>query len=309
MEKNENVVGKNIKSKEKAIAVIIVNYNGYNDTKECLNSLRKVSTSNMFVIIVDNGSTDNSPNKLKEFVMGGKEFLICINNNLGFSGGNNYGIQYAINKGAEYICLLNNDTVVESDFLDKMLEKVEDDSVVYGKIKFFCKPDRIWFAGGVYNRWTGKTVHLGYNQIDGQEEKGNKSCNFVTGCLLLIPALVIKKIGGLPEHYFLYYEDTEYSLRLIENGIKLKYAPDAIIYHKVSASTQKQPNRVIYYSIRNSLLMVSEHEKGLRKISAVFCISVRNIKRMITGVYNPKIVKIAYHDWIMRKFGKCQELI
>ena len=99
-------------------AVIVVNYNGYADTEECLISLRNVLTPNMFVVIVDNGSTDDSVKRLSEFVVEKKEYLICLKENLGFSGGKNVGIQYAIDKGAEYICLLNNDTIVTPDFLD-----------------------------------------------------------------------------------------------------------------------------------------------------------------------------------------------
>lgn len=298
--------GKGIaKSIRGGIAVVIVNYNGYKDTEECLASLRKVKTPNMYVTIVDNGSTDDSANKLKEFVAEEKEHLICVEENLGFSGGNNIGIRYAIDKGAEYICLLNNDTVVDPNFLDKMLDETDNNSVVYGTIKFFSNPDRIWFAGGNYNRWNGRTVHFGYNQNDIKIEELGKRQNFVTGCLLLIPTSVIEKIGMLPEHYFLYYEDTEYSLRLIENGIGMKYAREAIIYHKVSASTQKMPNRTRYYTIRNSLLLIREHEKGIRKIISYLCVTARNIKRTIKGDYNMKVVIAAYRDFICKNLGKC----
>ena len=302
----------NIKKSEKGISkslrgfivVVIVNYNGYKDTEECLASLRKVKTPNMYVIIVDNGSTDDSTNRLKEFVIEEKEHLICVEDNLGFSGGNNIGIRYAIDKGAEYVCLLNNDTVVDPNFLDKMLDKADNNSVVYGTIRFFSNPDRVWFAGGNYNRWTGRTVHFGYNQNDAKIEELREKQNFVTGCLLLMPTYVIEKIGMLPEHYFLYYEDTEYSLRLIENGVGMKYAREAIIYHKVSASTQKMPDKMMYYTIRNSLLVICEHEKGIRKIVSYMCVTARNIKRMIKGEYNIKVVMEAYRDFICKNFGK-----
>lgn len=258
----------------------------------------------MFVVIVDNGSTDGSAKRLSELVLEKKEHLICLKENLGFSGGNNVGIQYAIDKGAEYICLLNNDTIVTSDFLDKMLERIDLNSVVFGKIKFFKNPDRIWFAGGNYNRWTGRTVHFGYNQEDIAQNQLRKNQNFVTGCLLLIPVTIIAKVGMLPEHYFLYYEDTEYSLRLVENGIDMKYAPEAIIYHKVSASTQKMPNKMRYYNIRNSLIVVSEHEKGIKKIVAYLCITGRNIKRVIYGDYDGWTVMQAYQDFFAKRYGK-----
>ncbi len=286
------------------VSVVIVNYNGWNDTIACIDSLRRVTTPNTFVIVVDNGSTDDSPEKLKEYVKLGQECLICLENNLGFSGGNNVGIQYAIEKGAEFVCLLNNDTVVEPDFLDKMLDKITYDSVVYGKIKFYQNQQKIWFAGGHYNRWTGKTVHYGYNQEDNKQIHDTSNGNFVTGCLLLIPVSVIEQVGLLPEHYFLYYEDTEYSLRLSEYGIKMNYAPDTVIYHKVSASTKKTPDMTLYYSIRNSLLLVSEHEKGLRKWCAYGCITARNIKRMIKGSYRCRVVKSAYMDWIRGNYDK-----
>ena len=295
------IMAKNIRGKT---AVIIVNYNGYRDTEECLASLRKVPTPDMLVVVVDNGSTNDSVERLKEFMMGEKEHLICTEDNLGFSGGNNVGIQYAIDKGVEYICLLNNDTIVEPDFLDKMLKRADENSVVFGKIKFFKNPDKIWFAGGNYNRWTGRTVHFGYNQKDIEIKQLKEKQNFVTGCLLLIPVTIIEKVGMLPEHYFLYYEDTEYSLRLIENDVDMEYAPEAVIYHKVSASTQKMPDKMRYYTIRNSLMVVSEHEKGIKKIVAYLCITGRNIKRTIKGDYNARVLMKAYRDFWGKKVGK-----
>ena len=286
---------------------MIVNYNGYQDTVDCLESLRKITTPNFFVVVVDNGSTDDSSKKLRDYVLPNRELLICLEENLGFSGGNNVGIRYAIRKGAEFVCLLNNDTVVEPNFLDKMISVSSFDSVIYGKIKFFKDPDKIWFAGGRYNRWTGKTVHFRYNEIDsrqGHQKTDDEDCNFVTGCLLLIPTSVIEKVGLLSEHYFLYYEDTEYSLRLSEYEIQMKYAPEAVIYHKVSASTQKAPDRTLYYSVRNSLLLISEHEKGLRKLSAYSCVTARYIRRILKRQYKYRVVRTAYLDWFKGKYGE-----
>lgn len=297
-----------VENAEKKAFIVIVNYNGCNDTIDCLESLRAVKNSNICVVVVDNGSSDDSAQRLREFLKRDNEYLICLKDNLGFSGGNNAGIRFAINKGAAYICLLNNDTVVEPSFLEYMLEKANDTSVVFGTIKFFDEPQKIWFAGGSYNRWTGKTVHFGYGKESIEDNEKPMRYSFVTGCLLLIPVSVIKKVGLLPEHYFLYYEDTEYSLRLIENCIEMKYAEKAIIYHKISSSTQKMPERTLYYSIRNSLLVISEHEHNVRKVVAYLFVTLRNIKRVVTGKYRSETVMIAYRDFMKRRFGKFEGL-
>lgn len=212
--------------------------------------------------------------------------------NVGFSGGNNVGIKKAFKDGFEYIFLLNNDTAVEPDFLEPLVKVAQSDKtvgVVGPKIYFHPdmikndvpildgtteealghpkdllkqnihhtkKPLFIWYAGGAFS-WFSGSKHLQYEEIDEHpHETATKEVEFVTGCAFLIRNDVIEKVGFMPEAYYLYYEDTDWSLAVRKAGYKLIYAPASKIYHKVSRTTKKLGNPMLhYYHSRNALLL------------------------------------------------------
>lgn len=248
------------------VSIIIVNWNGWQDTLECLDSLKKIIYQNYEVIVIDNGSENDSVSQLKNYlaennppVGGHNSRFIILDSNLGFAGGNNIGIKYALNSGADYVLLLNNDTIVAPDFLDELVRAGEIDArcgILGPKIYFESDKNRIWFGGGCFS-WFGGGRHLEYGAIDKDPaDKKTKEVDYMTGCCFLIKRAAIENIGLLNEDFFLYYEDTEWSLKARKNGYKIIYVPSSHIWHKVSRSTKPETNKkVFYYHLRNALLL------------------------------------------------------
>lgn len=244
---------------DELVYIVIVNYNGYEDTLECVDSIDKITYSNYRIIIVDNGSTNNSYQILKD-KCSSDIILISSDQNLGFAGGNNIGIRRALELGAEYVLLLNNDTVVEKDFLEPLVERAKKSTniaAVGGKINYFSEKDTIWYAGAKLNSFTALTKHIGVGKKD-VGKKYNISCQtkYVVGCLMLVPRKIFEAIGFMEEDYFLYYEELDWNIRMIKAGYELWYEPKSIIYHKVSAETKKLNDIVGYYYERNSYFFV-----------------------------------------------------
>lgn len=254
-------------NEQPSVYIILVNYNGINDTIECIESLKKINYSNYKIIIIDNGSSDNSVNILRE-KYNSEIKIIDLKKNYGFAGGNNIGINMALNENIDYVLLLNNDTVVEKNFLKELVILAENNKqigVVGGKIYYFDDKKKIWYAGAKINTLTGKTKHIGVDEYDkGQYDKISET-DYVTGCMMLVSTNVIKRVGNMDESYFLYYEETDWSVRIKNAGYKLIYQPNSIIYHKVSRSTKKINHVMGYYYDRNSYYFVMKNYGILNK--------------------------------------------
>lgn len=237
------------------IYIIVLNWNGKTDTLECLKSLRAITYDNYQVLMVDNGSEDDSVTTVRQAFP--EVEILETGKNLGFAGGNNKGIKYALEKGCDYAYLLNNDTTVEPNCLKTLVDTMEADlkiGLVSSKIFYHSEPDILWFAGGKNNWMKNSGGHLGLNQKDAPEFNHQKEVEFLTGCSLLISRALLEKIGVLAEDYFLYYEDVDYSMRAQNTGYKTVYVPTSIIYHKVSRSTKPGSPSYIYYHTRNRLV-------------------------------------------------------
>lgn len=246
------------------LAVILVNYNGEKYNTACIESLRVAhSIGEMKIIVVDNASQDGSVELLREQY--GKEEdveLIALDDNYGFSYANNVGIRRAEEWGADYVLLLNNDTEVEPSMLLRLRECAQrhPDSMIVPKIYYSADRKRIWSAGGSVSPVVRKVRHIGLNEIDEGQYEQEIEIGFATGCCLFIPMTVIRRAGVLDERFFLYYEDTEYSFRLRKMGIHIYYCPQAVMYHKVGASTKGADSPLCaYYIARNWLLCNRKH--------------------------------------------------
>lgn len=292
------------------VAIILVNYNGYSDTKACVESLQKIKVGKELlysIIVVDNGSSQRDEECI-EYLKNNTIFLE-VNENMGFSGGNNIGIKYAIEKEYTHVLLLNNDTVVQDDFLDKLMKCVcttTNMGAAIGKIYYYDEPDTLWYAGGSVDYNIGMVWQHGNGKKDiGQYDK-ECEVGFVTGCMMLIPIEVIKKIGMLEEDFFLYAEDLEYSLRIHANGFKMYYFPESIIYHKVGASSGREEisMNTQYYMVRNIYKAFFKYQTGIQKIKSFIYNFLRHIKYILTRKYKFKIVLEAYKDVFTNKMGK-----
>src|SRR5688572_29133447 len=249
----------------KKVAIIVLNWNGLKDTLACLASLAQLDYPNTVLIVVDNGSTDNSVPTLQAAYP--QVVLIATGENLGYVGGNNRGLEYARQVGADYALLLNNDTEVSPDFLQLLVEAAEQDSqtgIVGPTIYYFDQPEAIWSAGGAINWQQGDTYMIGLNQIDqGQFGQLPRPVAFVTGCALLIKMAVIEQVGCLDSRFFAYYEETEWCVRVSRAGIKTLHVPSAKIWHKISLVAREASPQVHYYMTRNRLLFLRLSQAGI----------------------------------------------
>lgn len=297
------------------VSIIIVNYNGIDDTLECLNSLKSLSYPNCEVIVIDNASRNASSALNRIYNDFPNVKIISLGQNLGFAGGNNVGIDYALKQQkAEYVLLLNNDTVVAPDFLKKMVEADESDKdigIVGAKIYYHSDPTRIWYNGGYLN-WTDGGKHKEYNQIDANPNDAKiKPTNFVTGCALLIKTETILKIGLMDESFFMYYEDIDWSLRAKEAGYKTVIATGAHIWHKVSRSAIKmgEPKRH-YYHIRNAMLLAKKHASPLTFKMLILWSRYYYLKQIIKSVLLPskkeisQMIMLGIKDFNRKRFGE-----
>ncbi len=300
------------------VSIIILNWNGWEDTIECLESVYQITYPNYDVIVVDNGSVNESVEKIKEYAEGrltvessffeyatenkplqyielsleeaetgeGAEktvahvpsnnnlILIKSGKNFGFAEGNNIGIRYAFKAlNPEYVLLLNNDTVVDRDFLTELVNVTESDEMIAfaGPKNYYYdyhgRTDVINFAGGKITMWRGKSEHIGRGDIDEGQYDRITSTDYVTGACLLARRETIEEVGLLDPVYFLYWEETDWCMRARKAGFKLLYVPKAKIWHKVSASSKNQKNLIIkYYSIRNRSRFVMKNGSSSNKV-------------------------------------------
>ena len=243
------------------VAVILLNWRGYDDTRACCVSLREADLRGAQVYVVDNGSADGSAGRLRaEFA----EYRhLSFADNKGYAGGNNAAMEHALSDGADFVILLNNDTTVDPGFLTNLLNAASQDpqrGMVGPKMCIFAAPETIWYAGGTvsFSRWY-PFGHNGEGENDSAEFNRPKETEFISGCCVLIRSETIKQIGLLDERFGLYCEDVDWCLRARAAGWKLWYEPRAVIYHKVSRSTVRARIPASYYGCRNALMIAKTH--------------------------------------------------
>jgi GT2 family glycosyltransferase len=250
---------------EISVAIILVNWNGYGYTKACLDSLEKVTEPAFQVILVDNGSQNSEGEQLKAKFP--HIHLIANKDNLGFAGGNNVGIRYALEQGFEQVLLLNNDTTVAPSFLKELQTCLDQpgQGVTQPLILFAHDPQTLWSAGGKWNSLFGRAITLGDRAPFERYRVGTKTLDWATGCCMLVSRAALLEAGLLNEAYFAYFEDVEWSLRIRKAGFTIGLAENAIIYHEAGAASKKQhaegtlSPRVFYFLVRNQLFLLRQH--------------------------------------------------
>jgi hypothetical protein len=269
------------------VYVVLVNWNHPKDTLECISSLKESIYPNLKIIVVDNGSTDDSAVLLSKYE---KEIILLKNaDNLGFTGGNNVGMRYALTHQADYVFLLNNDTVVAKNCISELIQAAESHievGVVSPKILLYDHPEVIWFAGDTFNKYfLRKSTGHGDNI---REFSQQREIAFSTGCAMLIKRNVLEDVGLLCEDYFAVAEDWDYCLRVAEKGYKILYAPQALVWHKVSASSGgHDAPRYVYYQTRNALLLrLRWSDTMVRLLISVLLIFFYFLKRILKFVFH-----------------------
>lgn len=247
------------------VYIVVLNYNGWKDTLGCLDSLLQLDYDDYMIVVVDNASTDESEEKIAEWRNTKDSALvkyIQAGKNSGFAGGNNVGIKYVMtNSDAKYIWLLNNDTIVDSKALSKLVEVMESNhkiGICGSKLVYDWDRSRVQGYGAIYNKYTGNNISItNYNEID--------KMDYVIGASMMVSRAFIEEIGLLSEEYFLYYEELDWALRA-KSRYKLACAPGSIVFHKQGASIGGNTVHVMarsklsdYYSVRNRILFTKKH--------------------------------------------------
>ena len=248
------------------VAIAILNYNGREVTAECLDSLAEIDYSGHEVVLVDNGSKDGSPEFFKERYR--DVTLIENGENLGFTGGNNAAISYAMARDFDYVLLLNNDTVVDPSFLTELVRVAEERSdvgMLNPKIWFYDFPDLLWYAGGRISFFKG-VEHFGFKKRCGPELDRQQEVTFITGCAFLIKRAVLEKVGPLDDRLFAYCEDLDWSFKVREAGFKGLYVPESVIWHKEGIDAKKNKSNAFrkYLGTRNLLFVFYRHFPHLK---------------------------------------------
>ena len=270
------------------LSIITVNYNGIKDTCELIDSI--TFTDKMEVIVVDNGSIENEASLISHRYP--KVKTIRSDKNLGFAGGNNLGMKAAKGK---YLFLVNNDTYFEDFNIKPLIDRLESSptiGIVCPKICFAWGNNPIQFAGYTpLSKVTVRNQAIGY----GEEDKGQYNTPHPTpyahGAAMLIKREAIDKVGLMPECYFLYYEELDWSIMFARVGYEIWYEPSCTIYHKESQSTgQSSPLRT-YYFTRNRLLLVKRNWYGISKyISYIYLIALVAPRDILQNVNAGKMV-------------------
>ena len=265
------------------VSFITICYNGLEDTRELVKSLQETIRSMSYeIIVVDNASVCNEAEVLQaEFPM---ITALRSPHNLGFSGGNNIGISIARGK---YIFLINNDTYLEEDGLQSLIERIESKkniAAVSPKIRFAFAPQHIQFAG--YTPLTAITLR---NALVGFGEADNGCFNVPTptpylhGAAMMVKREVIDKVGFMPEIYFLYYEELDWCTQMTKAGYELWYEPRCTVFHKESQSTGQMSPMRTFYLTRNRLLYAWRNRKGvIRCLSIIYQIGIAAPKNILT---------------------------
>lgn len=287
-----------------SVAIVVVNWNGLDYTSACLDSLRKVDFPNFKVLVVDNASQNPEGVQLKAAFP--EIQMIQSKKNLGFTGGNNLGMKAALDQGFSHVLLLNNDTLVEPDFLDNMINIFVSDpkvGVVQPMICFLHDRGKIWSAGGKWRSFLSRAVTLGdRKKLDAYLVKTTE-LDWATGCAFLVSAKAIREVGPLDDHFFAYFEDVDWSLRFKRAGYQIRFCSEAKIYHEAGASSKSHgpegslSPRVFYYHSRNQFYLIRKHSKGINYLLSViyhsfrfsawmgyFCLRGRFIK--LSAVFN-----------------------
>ena len=251
------------------VTAVVLNWCGEEVTTECLRSLQLSKYDSLTLLLVDNGSPDDSGERLRaafpevEFLQTGQ--------NLGYAGGSNRGIQWSLERGADYVLILNNDTVLESDAIGALVEVAEGGGGKVGgvvpKILYYDEPDRIWYAGGEFSPLRGLGLHWREGELDRSDDaEAVQEVTFMTGACFLISAEALRELNGFDEDFFAYVEDADLCLRVTGAGFRMVYQPSArILHHSLPRGTQPSPFQIRQRD-RNRRRVMRKHFSPARRL-------------------------------------------
>ena len=339
------------------VSIIVLNWNGWRDTIECLESLRRITYPNYQIIVVDNSSTDGSVEKIKAWTRGEisieskffsflepklitlieytrtqaerggdnaleeriekvasrqKLVLIHSDENLGFAAGNNVAIRYALRRGYPHIGLLNNDTVVEPNYLTLLVSTLGEESqwiACAPKILLKESPTRIWYAGAKIRMYKGGGLHIGLGEQDGPEFKGIKATACFSGCAFIARRILFEKVGLLDEDFFLAHEDVDLSYRAGQQELLFCVNLDSKIYHKAGGAIGQKSPQAFYFDHKGRMIFIAKNSRLSQKIGFwTFWSLTRLISftlLILQGRQNLVVAQLrAMHDFLTKRWGE-----
>jgi GT2 family glycosyltransferase len=239
---------------------VVLSWNGRADTLRCLESLEHVEHPDLTIVCVDNGSTDGTQLAVRERFP--QVVLIEAGRNLGYAGGNNLGLCHAMDAGAGWVMLVNNDATVAPDVIagfERAARARPQAGVLAGKVYFADRPQTIWFAGQRVGELLGYSGRpRGYGRSDGPRYSELRATGRAVGALMAVSRETIERVGMLDEDLFAYVEDVDWALRARAAGLEVVFAPEARAWHRVSASTggEAASTHTLYYGVRNTVAML-----------------------------------------------------
>lgn len=295
----------------KKIFIIILHFINRQLTCQCLESVKKLNRKGLktAVVVVNNNPKEDIEDIKKKF---SDVVFLETGKNLGFAGGNNVGIRYALKNGADYVLILNNDTTVDKDLLVQLISAMGGSAVGIVAPKIYFAPGYeyhwkryktneqgkvIWYAGGIVDWQNVLCSHRGVDEVDAGQYDKQTETDFVSGCAMLVKSEVFKKIGLLDRRYFLYLEDVEFSQRAKKAGFRIIYTPEGRLWHLNASSSEVGGELQDYFITRNRMLFGLKYAPWRAKTALIR----ESFKILITG---RKWQKIGIRDFYLRKFGK-----
>lgn len=239
------------------VTAVVLNWCNEADTAACLESLLESRYDQLGVLLVDNGSTDDSGRRLQARFQ--SVDYLQTGANLGYAGGNNRGIERAIASGTEFVLVVNNDTVLDRDCISELVSAAQQSgaSIVAPQIRYFDEPERIWYGGGDLSRFRALGLHRDVDKL-ARHDESRSTVTFVTGCCFLSRASVFSTHGGFDEQFFAYVEDAEWSVRLARAGERMTYEPRARVLHRTGRGGSETPFQIRQRD-RNRRRLVQRH--------------------------------------------------
>jgi len=277
------------------VNIVVLNYNGKQCLPGCLKSLFQVDYPNFEIVVVDNNSDDGSLELARQSFS--RATFIKNEQNLGFSAGNNVGIKYSLEKMADFVFLLNNDTEVEKDFLKQLVQVAKiNDAGILGALIFSGNNKDIWFSGGKIDWLRMKALN---EQV--LIKNNNNSPDFVSGCAMLVRAEVFAKIGLFDEDFFLYWEDVDFSVRAKKAGFALSVVANSHVRHLELSENKKA--KKIYWLVLSSLIFFRKNSEKMLGFWVFVYTVLRRIKNWNDVRKNKTAINLAVQK-AYRDFGK-----
>lgn len=239
---------------------ITLNWRQPHVTLECVQALRAQQNCTLDILVIDNGSGDDSVRVLEQSNL--PLDLLELPKNVGFAAANNHGLQLAWERGYDFALLINNDAFAAPDMLERLLEQSSSDiGLLSPKIYYESDPERVWFAGGRRSPLTLDLLETGRGRLDDPQLMASRDVDYLLGACLLVNLAAARAVGLLDERYFFYFEDLDWSLRFAEAGYRLRLVADARVYHRVAVSTGGEADSALrrYYLARGSVVFWRTH--------------------------------------------------